>query len=160
MPVIIFPENYSEVLLDEITRDVDRAAHEIGVAVVGGHTGYAQGLNRTLITCTAAGITRGGRYVTTCGTKPGDHVIVTKGAGIEGTSIVAYDFEDVLKQHDVALDVIDDARKMAEEISVIKESLALAKAGATSMHDATRGGVLDALIEIALSSNVSIEAWE
>jgi len=41
-------------------------------------------------------------------------------------------------------------------MSVVPEALVLAEHGATSMHDVTRGGVLETLLEIALLSNVGI----
>ncbi len=42
------------------------------------------------------------------------------------------------------------------EVSVVQEALLLAEHGVTSMHDVTRGGVLETLLEIALLSKVGI----
>ena len=42
-------------------------------------------------------------------------------------------------------------------MSVIPEALLLAKHEATAMHDVTRGGLLETLLEISLLSGVSIE---
>ena len=160
IPVILLPEKYTERLVDEITSDIDKASKEIGVAVVGGHLGYAVGLKRPLIATTAFGLSSEGSYVMTRTARPGDFVLITKGAGIEGTAIIAFDFQEILKEKGVTDEALNNARRMIEEISVIKESLALFKCGATAMHDATRGGVLEALIEVALSSNLRIDVWE
>jgi len=160
IPVILLPEKYTEELVDEITGDIDKAAKEINVAVIGGHLGYAVGLKRPLIATTALGVTSEGSYVMTKTAKPGDFVLLTKGAGIEGTAIIAFDFEEVLKQKGVTDETLINAKRMMKKISVISESLALFNSGATAMHDATRGGVLEALIEIALSSNLRIDVWE
>jgi hydrogenase expression/formation protein HypE len=46
------------------------------------------------------------------------------------------------------------------QVSVIPEALALAESGASSMHDVTRGGVLEALLEIANLSDIAIEVDE
>jgi hydrogenase expression/formation protein HypE len=42
-------------------------------------------------------------------------------------------------------------------VSVVPEALALAQNGATAMHDVTRGGLLETLLEIAPLSSVGIE---
>ena len=51
---------------------------------------------------------------------------------------------------------LEEARKLMTDVSVVQEALVLAEQGATSMHDVTRGGVLETLLEIALLSNVSL----
>jgi hydrogenase expression/formation protein HypE len=160
IPVILFPEKYSEDLVDDVTGDIHRASMEIGVTVIGGHLGYVAGSQRPLIATTALGIASEGAYVMTSTAKSGDLVLLTKGAGIEGTAIIALDFADVLREKMVPDEAIVGASRLIEEISVVKESLSLFNSGATSMHDATRGGVLEALIEVALSSHVGIAVEE
>jgi len=160
MPVIVLPEKYSREMVDEITGDIHSAAREIGAAVVGGHLGYAAGLTRPLIATSAFGTTGPDEYVLTGNARPGDRILITKGAGIEGTAIIAFDFEKELNDCGVTGDVVSRARRMMNEISVVEESLELFAAGATSMHDATRGGVMEALIEVAIASGVRAEVEE
>ena len=161
LPTILLPEEWSEELLDGITSDIDRAAKELGVAVVGGHTGYAPGVSRPVVVVTAIGVGEEDRVITAKGAEPGNSVYVTKGAGIEGTAILAIDFRDVLRDKSVSDDVLARAESFLWEVSVVREALALAKAGAvTAMHDATRGGVAEALIELATASKKTIEVWE
>ncbi len=160
VPVIILPEKHREELIDDITSDIHSAAREISVAVVGGHIGYAAGLDRPLIATTAIGEAAEEEVVYTRGTQPGDLVCVTKGAGIEGSAIIAFDFTDLLRDHGVPESVIEHAQSMMSEISVVREALALRDRGATAMHDATRGGVMEAMIETALASGVKFEIEE
>jgi len=161
LPTILLPEEWGEDMVDEVTRDVDEAARELGAAVVGGHTGYAVGSRRPIVVVTAIGIGERGKVLTSAGARPGDSVYVTKGAGVEGTAILASDFRDVLLSKGVGEDVIGSAETFMKEISVVKEAVSLARAGAvTAMHDATRGGVAEALIELAVASGVIIEVWE
>ena len=161
LPTILLPEKWSEVMVDEVTRDVDNAARELGVAVVGGHTGYAVGSLRPIVVVTAIGIGEKGKVLTSASARAGDIVYVTKGAGVEGTAILASDFKDVLLSRGVDKEVINRAELFMKEISVVKEAVALARAGAvTAMHDATRGGVAEALIELAVASGKTIEVWE
>ena len=160
VPVIILPEKHREELIDEITSDIHSAAREISVAVVGGHIGYAAGLDRPLIATTAFGEAAEEEVVYTRGARPGDLVCVTKGAGIEGSAIIAFDFTELLHDHGIPESVIERAQSMMSEISVVREALALRDHGATAMHDATRGGVMEAMIETALSSRVKFEIEE
>ena len=43
------------------------------------------------------------------------------------------------------------------EVSVIPDALVLAKQGTTAMHDVTRGGLLETLLEIAQRSEVGLQ---
>jgi len=52
---------------------------------------------------------------------------------------------------------LEEARALMAGVSVIPEALALAEAGVTSMHDVTRGGLLETLLEIARLSGVGME---
>jgi len=160
LPVIFLPEGCEEKLLDEITLQIDAAAKEVGVMVVGGHTERTPKLKRPLISMTAIGLTKKEKYITTKGAKVGDLVLMTKGAGIEGTYIISTDFKDNLIERGVNENTIDKASKYILEISVVKEALALAEIGVSSMHDPTEGGLIGGLAEISQASKVGIEIWE
>lgn len=157
LPLILLPEHWKEKMLDEITNDIATAAKETGVSIIGGHTGYAPGSLKPLVSITALGISDK-KYITAADAKDGDIVVLTKGAGIEGTAIIAEDFEDVLKMKRVNQAVIRKAKKFINDISVIPEAL-IVKKYASAMHDATRGGIMEALLEMAKASCVDIEVF-
>lgn len=161
LPVLYFPEGSEEELVDRVTGQIDEAAKEVGAMVVGGHSEFTPGLRRPLISMTAAGIAEGGRYVTTSGARLGDAVIITKTAAVEGTSILATDFREVLLRRGVPLEVLDRGRGFLGRVSVVREALALAEAGlATAMHDPTEGGLIGGLVELAYASGKTLEVWE
>lgn len=136
--------------LDEVMADIDAAASDLGVTVVGGHTEVQAQLDRPLVSLTAFGF---GEFVSSGGATPGDRIILTKGAGIEGTAILAADFGAEL---DVDAVVIERAETFLEEISVLPDSRQL-REYASAMHDPTEGGVLAGLQELAAASEVRIE---
>jgi len=148
---IFLPPAAGEGDLDEITRQIDEAAREIGVAVVGGHTEVTTAVTRPVVVATAMGVGR--RYVTTGGARPGDYVLMTKYAGQEAASILATDFGEEAVRRGVDKSAVEAAKSF--NISVIREALTLADY-ATSMHDPTEGGVAGGLAEIAYASGVSI----
>jgi len=152
------PENY-ESILNEITLQVDEEAKKLKVMVVGGHTEVTEWLDRPFIVMTCIGTIRD-RYITTDAAKPGEAVIAVKWAALEGTSILASDYEDTLVKRGVSRETIQRAVKFIDYISVVKEALALSELPVSAMHDPTEGGVAAGLAEIAYASNVEIEVWE
>ena len=157
LPLVLVPRPEDEALLGEIMGDARRAADELGVSIIGGHTGYSAGLSRPLVAVTALGVAAGRRPVRTQGAKLGDRVVVTKAIALEGTAILAHDFADVARQLGLDEEALAEARALMARISCVPEALALADSGATSMHDVTRGGVLETLLEMAQLSGVMIE---
>lgn len=159
LPCILLPEQNSIELLDKITLQIDKAAKTLGVMVIAGHTETTVGLERPIITMTAIGLAPKEKIVPISGAKPGDVVLVTKGIGLEGTSILATDFAHELRKRGVPDEIIMNAREFIKEISVVKDALAI-RDYATAMHDPTEGGLIGALTELACASNVLIRIKE
>ena len=155
--LVLVPQQEDEELLEQIMRDVSSAAKEINVSIIGGHTGYSSGISRPLVAVTALGTASGRKPVKTGGARVGDHVLVTKGIALEGTSILAKDFVDVAHELGINDQELAGARKLMDEVSVVPEALALSTHGVNAMHDVTRGGLLETLMEIAYLSDVGIE---
>jgi len=158
---LFLPDGDGEKILDAVMDQVDRAAKELGVMVVGGHTEFTPELDRPIVGTTAIGLTTANRYVRTGGAREGDVVIMTKTAAIEGTAILSTDFAEELRRRGVGEDVIISGREYLKNVSVVKEALLLAENGlATSMHDPTEGGVVGGLAEMAYASGKTFVVWE
>jgi hydrogenase expression/formation protein HypE len=143
--------------LEQIMRDANRAAEEVGASIIGGHTGYSAGLSRPLVAITALGKAEGRRPVLTGGAEVGDRVLITKGIAPEGTAILAQDFADVVRELGLSEEELEKGRGVMAKVSVVPEASVLAAEGVTAMHDVTRGGILETLLEIAHLSKVGIE---
>jgi len=149
---ILLPEGAGEEMVTSICGQIDSAAREIGVAVVGGHTETTPGLGHPLVVGTMVGVAENGRYVTTSGARVNDEIIMTKGAGIEGTAILASDRREVVERF-CGPEVAERARSYLREITVLKEALVAFRTGrVTSMHDPTEGGIAGGLHEMADAS--------
>ena len=157
LPLVLVPRKEDLRLLEEIMSDIGRAAGETGVSIIGGHTGYSSNLSRPLVAITALGTLFGREPVCTKGARVGDHIFVTKGIALEGTAILAHDFSNVAKKLGLHDQDLDEARRLMAGVSVIPEALELAAQGATAMHDVTRGGLLETLLEIAQLSEVGLQ---
>lgn len=137
--------------LDTITAQLDAESERLGLTIAGGHTEVVAGLDRPLCSLTCLGLAD--RHVPTGGATPGDRVLLTKGAGIEATGVLATDFRDRL---DLSRAALDRAVAAFDDLSVIPEAAVLAPV-ATAMHDPTEGGVLGGLIEMALAAEVTLD---
>ncbi|KTG11199.1 hydrogenase expression protein [Haloprofundus marisrubri] len=144
---ILLPDEDHE-LLDSITAQLDAEADRLGITIVGGHTESVSALSRPLLSLTCAGTAH--RYVPTGGAEPGDRILLTKAAGVEGTAVLATDFAADL---DVPSDLVTDATTFFDDLSVIPDAAAL-EPFATAMHDPTEGGVAAGLSEMAVASDV------
>jgi hydrogenase expression/formation protein HypE len=158
--LVLVPVMEDVELLGQIMQDARRGALELGASIIGGHTGYSSGISRPLVAVTALGTMGGAQPIRSGNASPGEHILVTKGVGLEGTAILAQDFVDVAKSRGLKDSDLAQARRLLDEISVVPEALALAKQGVTSMHDVTRGGLLETLLEIAYLSAVGLEVDE
>ncbi len=157
---ILLPENAHEKAVEIICVQMDKAARDLGMAIVGGHCEVTPGLRNPAVVCCAMGITEKDNYVTAGGAKPLDRLILTKTAGIEGTAILASDREDQLKKK-VNASVLRRAKGFFSQISVVKEALIASKAGGVdAMHDPTEGGVLGGIHEMADASNLGVRVLE
>lgn len=141
--------------LERLMAEVERACAQLGIALLGGHSEVTAGLATPILSLTALGRTTRERLVTSRGARPGDQLILTKAAAIEGTAILASDFADELAR-ELGADVVAAGQRFYDEISIVREGIAAAAAGATAMHDVTEGGVLAALNELASASDVGL----
>ncbi|MGA9401506.1 AIR synthase family protein [Haladaptatus sp.] len=160
--VVFLPDDDRETL-DIVTEQIDEAAKNLDVAIVGGHSEYAPDLSRPTVTMTAMGLAD--EYVPTGGVEPGDRLVLTKGAGIEGTAILATDFRDevgtdtTVDGESAAVDgesAVEAGESFFEEISVAEDARVL-REYAHAMHDPTEGGVITGLLEMAEASEIRLE---
>ncbi len=153
-----------EISDDELTSLWDgfhRACEGIGVAVVTGHTARYDGCAWPMVggaVCMASGPED--RYVTPQMARVGDRVVVTKGAAIEATALFAATFPERLARG-VGEETVKAADALFEQMTVVPEAtvareFGLRDRGVTSMHDATEGGVIGGLSEVAAASGVGM----
>ena len=160
LTVMLLPQSINVTQLQQIVAQIDEAAKEIGIAVVGGHSEFTPGIERPILIATAMGEAKKGDFVSTSGAKVGDRVILTKGAAIEGTAILSTELFNVLRSK-MDERILRRAQGFVKMISIVKDALTAMKAGGVhAMHDATEGGVAGGLQEIAWASNVGIKAFE
>lgn len=155
---LMLPPDGSEEDIERIMKEAGEAAAELGVEIIGGHTEITSAVNKMVISTTAIGKIEIDKMITTKGAKIGDDVVMTKWAGLEGTSIIAKDLENDLINV-LNKDELISAQSLIKYISVVPEGVLAGRYGVNSMHDITEGGVLGAVWEIAERSNTGIKIY-
>ena len=157
---ILLPEaGGNEALVDTIFRQIHQACEKLNISVIGGHTEITYGLDRPILVGQMIGEVQKEALITTKGAKPGDHILLSKGICIEGTSLIAREREGDLLSRGISKDLIKKAQHFLFDpgVSVVEEArLAFHVGGIHSMHDITEGGLADGLHELAMAAGVKI----
>lgn len=157
---MLLPPGTCETTIENISKQMDTAAKKLEIAIISGHCETTPGITHPIIVGTAMGITEKKHYVTSGGAKPGNKLILTKGAGIEGTAILATDKKETLqKQFGKAF--LSKAAAFFDHISIVEDAVsAFGTGGVTGMHDPTEGGVAGGIQEMADASGVGVKVFE
>jgi len=156
---ILLPEGAGVRTLNLIMSQINSAAREVSVAIVGGHTEVTPGLDRPIIVGYMMGLAKRGKFVTSSGARPGDTIVMTKTVGIEGTAVLAADFGGKLKSK-IGARSLGLARGLRRSISVVEDArLAVMSGGVRAMHDPTEGGLLQGVWELAEASKVGFRIY-
>ena len=153
---LLLPPRTGEDYIGRLVKSISENAKELGISIVGGHTGFYDAVNIP----TNGGITVWGigrDYVTPAGAKEGDLLIITKGAAIEAAGILAQEFGDELLAAGLSKKQLERAKRRFWEITVVRDAeIAMAAGGVHAMHDATEGGLARGLWEVAEASGVGL----
>ena len=152
---ILCPPGTTEESLEIIMEDAARAASEINVEIIGGHTEVTDSVNRTLISSTVIGKLEKSAMPDHGSISVGDKLVLSKYIGIEGTSILANELDEKLEEY-LDKEKLDEARNMSKDLSVVKEGVMAGKYNAKYMHDITEGGVYGAVWEASKAINRGI----
>jgi hydrogenase maturation factor len=154
---ILAPSGTEVDRIRNVMEDIRKSCRELSIDILGGHTEITDGVNRMILSITAIGM--GDSYVRTGGAQAGDDVVVTGYAGLEGTAIISRDYFNQLKGM-VDEEILLKGQEMLKDISVVKTGLIAAKHGVNSMHDATEGGILGAIWEVADTSEKGVYIYK
>ncbi|WP_158855235.1 AIR synthase family protein [Halorhabdus sp. CUG00001] len=123
-------------------------AESLGVSVVAGHTARYEGIEYSWVGgATALGVGDPADLVRPDGAQPGDAIVLTTGPGAETAGLFATLFPDAL---DLSAETVATAQERVEDILGVADATRASEAGELhAMHDATEGGVVGGLAEMA-----------
>lgn len=152
LATVLLQEGAEEATARAIFEQMEEACAQVGAALVGGHTEVAPHLDRPMVAGTMLGVTD--RWISAAGARPGDALLLTKGAGVEGTAILVRSLEEELRPT-VGADMLDRGRRFLQEpgLSVVEDvTTALAAGRPRALHDPTEGGVAGGIYELCEAS--------
>jgi hydrogenase maturation factor len=157
---ILLPERAERRSVETISVQMNEAARNLGIAIIGGHCETTPGLRNPIVVGCMMGVAEKGKYVTAGGAKAGDKLLLTKSAGIEGTAILASDRERQLRKS-LSTQELTRARSLYTWISVVKDAMTAFRTGTVhAMHDPTEGGIAGAIHEMADASELGVRVLE
>lgn len=160
LATLLLPEGKtSAASVEALFGELHAACEELDVALVGGHTEIARGLDRPIVIGTMLGEVEKAKLVTTGGARVGDAVVLTKGVPLEGAAIIAREKAAELAARGVPAAVIRKAKGLLRTpgLSVLPEAeIACELAEVHAMHDPTEGGIATALVELAQAAGVGL----
>ena len=149
---LLLPPDYPTEGIGRIADDLSAAARVAHVDILGGHTEYTDAVTRP-ITCTSV-VARMPKDRKLPGLQPGDDLVMTKSAALEGTAILATEHADRLCHLSPAL--LREAEGYFSLLSVVPEGKVALQHGVHAMHDVTEGGILGAAWEICYAAGLGL----
>lgn len=153
---LTLPPEFEDNTFERIWKGIDAHARDLGVSIVSGHTGYYPDIQSSWVgSATVFGVGDPADVVRPDGARPGDSVVVSTGPAAEITGLFATLFPSEL---DLEAETVARAQERVDEIAAVEDALAAHDAGrVTAMHDATEGGIVGGLNEMAAGAGVAID---
>ncbi|MFI3175396.1 MAG: AIR synthase family protein [Bacillota bacterium] len=157
---VLLPKNSSEDDLQTIMQGAMRGANELGIEILGGHTEVSDAVIKPLVSATVLGKVKKDGFISTGGGRVGQDIVMSKFAGLEGTSILTHEHTEVLRKRGMSEELIAQGKSMKTMLSVGVESKIATAHGVFAMHDVTEGGIFGAVWEVATCSGLGVKLYE
>ena len=156
---LLLPPGTSDDVLENIWTEVHQECEKLDIAIVGGHTGNYPGIAYPLNGgCTVIGLGEKSQLTPSSNARVGDRIIMTKGPAIEAAGILAFQAEKSLVKK-IGQGMTEKGKAHFFEMTVVKDAM-IAGPNAHAMHDATEGGLLNGVYEIAAASQTGVTLYE
>lgn len=152
---LLIPPVMNEQQLRNLVQAVDEICLKEQVPVMAGHTESVRSVTEPILTVTALGTTDTD-ILTNARICPGMDILVTKWIALEGTVVLAREYETELKKR-FAQPFLDRAKSFAKYLSIRSEAAVAAQSGAVALHDLSESGIYGALWEMGQCSGVGLE---
>ena len=146
---LLFPPGSTASEIIALTADIQAVCAENGISLVGGHTEITDAVSRPLVVGTMAGTARRGGLIDKRRMRQGDRILLTKAVAVEGTGLIAREFESRLLSAGMSAAEVAECATFLERIGVLEEArIARSFAGVSALHDVTEGGLATAVREL------------
>jgi len=153
------PPDMSDQVLLRYWRAINKTCLQLGVSILGGHTGRFEGCDYSIIGGATMWTTcRKDEFLTSSMASDGDDLIFTRNAAHGATSVLTRAFPKTVRKH-LGSSLFEKAWKYLQEANTVNDSLSAVKVGihergVTAIHDVTEGGSLAGIVEMAEASDL------
>jgi hydrogenase expression/formation protein HypE len=159
MNTLLLPLGTTDLDLYELWHELVNELKLYQIQAIGGHTEVTAAVNQPVLVCQMIGEPVTGALLDIRSAKPGDKMLLWRGAAVEGSALLATERYDDLKKHIPAAQ-LDTMRNLINEPGICiwpaAEKL-FALDGLVALHDPTEGGIATALHEVAEVSGCGIQ---
>ena len=159
MLAVMLPEGTTSEDVAYIMGQAAETAADVKVEIIGGHTEITPAVKQPVIVSTAIGKALKGVSQSGNDMVPGDFIMMTKAVGLEGSGIIACDYEKQLSGV-LSAKELARAKSFLDLVSVGPEGIAAGTVGTHGMHDITEGGILGAVWEMCQISGRGAQVWK
>jgi hydrogenase expression/formation protein HypE len=153
------PPKMSDAILSRYWKAVDKTCRQLGISILGGHTGRFEGCDYSIIGGAAMWTTcREDEFLTSAMARDGDDLIFTRSAAYGATSVLARAFPKTVRKK-LGSSLFEKAWNYLQNSHTVNDSLSAVKAGihqrgVTAIHNVTEGGSLAGIVEMAEASKL------
>ncbi len=145
---ILMPVNSTNEEVSQIMSDISEKCSSMNISIIGGHTEVTDAVVRPVVSATILGKTKNRKLLKKQSVKDGFDIVLTKHIALEGTNILACDYENNLVNK-LTNDELFFAKNLTQFLSISDEcKIAFAHDENIFLHDVTEGGVFGGLYEM------------
>jgi HAD superfamily hydrolase (TIGR01509 family) len=152
LTTLFFPRGITAFDIWKVMHELKTVCQKWNITLCGGHTEITDAVTRPVVTGLMAGTVSKKDLIDKRHMKSGDKILLTKGIAVEGTAIIAREFEVKLKRLGMSESEIETCKQFLSQISILKEAqIAASFKGVSAMHDITEGGLSTAVEELSVA---------
>jgi len=155
MITLLLPEPVEESEIKALMAESEKACQTLNMQIAGGQTRITNGVKVPFLVITGYGKVKKEDCRTLKSAKPGQDIVISKWIGLEGTAFLVKKYGQKLKERYPAY-LVEEAATFDRFLSIIPEAATAMKSGVCAMHDASEGGILAALWELAEGAGVGL----
>jgi hydrogenase maturation factor len=156
MITLLLPEDTDNTYIRTLMSEADEACGVFRMQIAGGQTRVLREIKEPVAVVNAYGMLPGDKLSAIQEAKPGQDIVLSKWAGLEGTASIAALKADEINKHYPAY-LAEEAAAFDKYLSVVPEAELAFKNGVSAMHDASEGGIFAALWELAESAGCGLD---
>lgn len=156
---MLVPYGHPKEQVQQAMQSAQQTAQLLGVDVISAYAEFSAAVRDIIMYCNMNGRCKRGELVSNSGLLPGDRLILTKHAALEGSIIICNDYSTraypAIESQGVGV-----LQAMGDDLIAVDDGMCAARAGASAMSHVSAGGVLAAVYGMGEESGCGIHIEE